>query len=236
MNRIYGAEADSPLTTVPLFDNVRSIAASVNLFNASYTGITGVTLGGYAYLMDFRDKPNWDNNTFGLRAKGDLLGLTLYGELAWQNRAGFNANGQASYAHFMATKSFDSQTLTLSVEHLGDGFKTPLATIHGFNGYADAFVAGRIEGNHRGLTDVSLSHTLPLFCDIQWTNVLHAFGDDTISTGYGWEYDSVLVKKFDDHFTALAKLAVFESKGDPFVGTASLPSTTRVSMELDYVY
>lgn len=236
VNRIYGAEADSPLTTKPLFDNVQDIAASINLINVSYTGIKGVTLGGYAYLMDFRDKPNWNNNTFGLSAKGDLAGLTLYGELAWQDHAGFNANDQASYAHFIATKSFGDQTLSLSVEHLAAGFKTPLATVHVFNGYADAFVAGRIEGNHHGLTDVSLSHTLPVFCGIQWTNVLHAFGDDRIATDYGWEYDSVLVKKFDDHFTALAKLAVFESKGDPFVGTASLPTTTRVSMELDYVY
>jgi len=236
VNRIYGAEADSPLTTKPLFDNVQDIAANVNLFNVSYTGIKGVTLGGYAYLMDFRDKPNWNNNTFGLSAKGDLLGLTLYGELAWQDHAGFNANDQASYAHFIATKSFGEQTLALSVEHLGAGFKTPLATVHVFNGYADAFVAGRVEGNHRGLTDVSLSHTLPVFYGIQWTNVLHAFGDDTISTDYGWEYDSVLVKKFDEHFTALVKLAMFESEGDPFVGTASLPATTRISMELDYTY
>ena len=236
INRIYGAEADSPLTTKPLFDNVRDIAASVNLIHASYTGIDGVTLGGYAYLMDFRDKPNWNNNTFGISATGDVLGLTLYGEFAWQEHAGFNADGHASYEHLVATKSFGSQKLSLSVEHLSAGFKTPLATVHLFNGYADAFVTGRLEGNHNGLTDVSISHTVPIFCGIDWTNVLHAFGDDTISTGYGWEYDSVLVKKFDDHFTALAKFATFQSEGDPFIGTASLPTTTRVTMEVDYTF
>ena len=236
INRIYGAEADSPLTTKPLFDNVQDIAANVNLFNASYTGVKGVTLGGYVYIMNFQDKPNWDNNTFGVSAKGDVLGLTLYGELAWQDHAGFNSNDQAWYAHFNATKNFGTQTLVVGVEELGAGFKTPLATVHVFNGYADAFANGRIEGNHNGLTDVYVSHTLPIFWGIKWTNVLHAYGDNTISTGYGWEYDSVLVKKFDEHFTALAKLSVFETEGDAYVGSAALPTTTRASMELDYTF
>ena len=236
INRIYGNEADSQLTTKPLFDNVQDIAASVNLFNVSYAGIKGVTLGGYAYIMNFHDKANWDNNTFGLSAKGDLLGVTLYGELAWQDKAGFNADNEAFYGHFMATKTFGSQTLVLSIEQLNEGFKTPLATAHAFNGFSDVFVNGRLEGNHNGLTDVYVSHTIPLFYGIKWTNVLHAMGENEISTGYGWEYDSVLIKKFDDHFTALAKLAHFESEGDAFVGTKSVPTTTRFSMELDYTF
>lgn len=236
VNRIYGAEADSPLTTAPLFDNVQDIAANVNLINASYTGIKGLTLGAYAYLMDFQDKPNWNNDTFGLSAKGDVLGLTLYGELAWQDHAGFAADDDACYAHLIATKTFGSQTLVLGVEQLGAGFKTPLATVHTFNGYADAFIGGRIEGNHHGLIDVYVSHTIPLFYGIKWTNVLHAYGDDEISTGYGWEYDSVLLKKFDEHFTAIAKVSQFESEGDAFVGASALPTTTRFSMELNYTF
>ncbi len=236
VNRIYGAEADSPLTTTPLFDNVQDVAANVNLVNASYTGVKGVSLGGYAYLMDFQHKPNWNNNTFGLSAKGDLLGLTLYGELAWQDHAGFAADDDALYAHLIATKTIGTQTLELGLEQLGAGFKTPLATVHKFNGFADAFIGGRIEGNHNGLTDVYVSHTLPLGYGIKWTNVLHAYGDDEISTGYGWEYDSVLLKKFDEHLTAIAKVSQFESEGDAFVGAAGLPTTTRFSLELDYTF
>ena len=236
INRIYGAQADSPLTTKPLFDNVQDIAADINLFNVSYTGVKGVTLGGYAYIMNFHDKPNWDNDTFGLSAKGDILELTLYGELAWQDQAGLNSNDQAWYAHFNATKTFGSQTLVVGVEQLNAGFKTPLATVHVFNGYADAFANGRIEGNHNGLTDAYVSHTLPICYGIKWANALHAYGDDTLSAGYGWEYDSVLIKKFDEHFTALVKLSMFESADDAFVGSTRLPTTTRLSMELDYTF
>ena len=75
-----------------------------------------------------------------------------------------------------------------------------------------------------------------------WTNALHAFGDNKISSGYGWEYDSVLLKKFDDHFTALAKVAVFDAGNDPYIDKLYNPrqlglmDTTRFSVELDYTF
>jgi hypothetical protein len=239
INRIFGSAADAPLT--PGFTNVEDIAASTHLFNASYTGIKGLTLGGYAYIMNFEDVGAWDNNTFGLSAKKDMFGLTLYGELAWQDKAGIRGASEALYTHVNAMKNLktgdrDYGTLTLGVEHLDAGFKTPLATVHAFNGFSDVTDAARISGAHNGLTNVYLAHTIPVFFGMKWTNVLHAMGDNEISTGYGWEYDSVLVKKFDDHFTAIAKLAWFNSEGDGYVGAAPLPDATRFSVELNYVF
>lgn len=244
VNRIFGSEANAPLVNKPpaLYDNVEYIGSNINLINASYDGIQGLTLGSYAYLMQFKDKQNWDNNTFGVSAKGKLGEIALSGELAWQDQAGPKADGSAFYAHATANKSFGKQNLSLSIEELGAGFKTPLATAHAFNGYADAFVSGRLEGNHNGLTDVSAAYTVPIFFGVMWTNALHAFGDNKISSGYGWEYDSVLLKKFDDHFTALAKVAVFDAGNDPYIDKLYNPrqlglmDTTRFSVELDYTF
>jgi hypothetical protein len=61
-------------------------------------------------------------------------------------------------------------------------------------------------------------------------------GDNELSAGYGWEYDSVLTKKFDDNFTAIAKFAHFESEDDGYVGPVALPTATRVSLELNYTF
>lgn len=233
-NRVYGSEADAPLA--PGFTNVQDIGTSTHLFNASYTGIKGLTLGGYAYVMNFEDVAAWDNNTFGMSAKGDLLGLSWYGELAWQDKAGVLADDDALYAHLTATKTFGTQSLTLGVESLGQGFKTPLATVHALNGFADVTDAARISGAHNGLTDAYVSHTLPTFCGIKWTNALHAMADNEISAGYGWEYDSLLTRKFDDHFTAILMFAYFNSEGDPYTGPTALPNATRVSVELNYAF
>ena len=229
VNRIFGSDA----TNLP---NVADLSSSLHLLNGSYTGIKGLTLGGYAYIMNFQDIGSWDNNTFGVSAKGNLLGLTLYGELAYQDKAGVLGEEEALYGHATATKTFGTQSLTLGMEYLEAGFKTPLATLHAFNGFADVFVGGRTNGNHNGLADLYVSHTIPIFYGMKWTNVLHAFGDNNISTDYGWEYNSVLVKKFDDNFTAIAKFAQFETEGDKFSGKAGLPTTSRFSIEMNYTF
>ncbi len=241
VNRIFGSDADSPITAgPPPFTNVQDVDSSIHLFNASYAGIKGVTLGGYAYIMNFKDISTWDNNTFGLSAKGTLGGIALYGELAYQDKAAGGAfETDAFYGHIIATKAFGAQSVSLGLEHLDAGFQTPLATVHAFNGFADVTDAARISGAHNGLTDLYVTHTLPIFCGIKWMNALHAFGDDEVSTGYGWEYDSVLTKKFDDNFTAIAKLAVFEGGDDAYTGPSGGPglrTTTRASVELDYTF
>ncbi len=239
VNRIFGSDADSPIAPLTGFTNVQDLDASVHLFNAAYSGIGGVTLGGYAYVMNFQDIPAWDNNTFGVSAKGILGGIALYGELAYQDKSGVGPDDDALYGHVTATKTFGDQSVTVGVEHLDAGFQTPLATVHVFNGYADATDFARISGAHNGLTDLYVTHTTPIFCGIKWLNALHAFGDNEISTGYGWEYNSVLTKKFDDHFTALAKVAVFDGGDDAFVGPTGGPglrTTSRFSIELDYTF
>jgi hypothetical protein len=220
VNRIFGSDAIGIAKNVP---------SDIHLFNASYTGIEGWTFGGYAYLMDFDDVPGWNNDTFGLSAKTNVAGLALSAELAYQNEAGPANDLEALYAHVTATKALVTHSLALGLEHLDAGFQTPLATLHAFNGFADVFVAGRTAGTHGGITNIYLSHSMPIFWGVKWTNTLHAFGDNEISTGRGWEVDSVLLKKFDDHLTAIAKLAHFESE-------SALPTTTRFSVELNYAF
>lgn len=228
VNRIFGSDADGPAIVNP---NVQDVGSDSHLFNASYTGLSGVTLGAYIYLMDFDTIEGWDNDTYGISAKSEVAGITLYGELAYQDNAGPLNNDQAWYVHANATKAFGKQSLTLGVEFLDAGFQTPLATLHAFNGYADAFVANRTAGTHGGITDVYLTYTLPVCWGMKWLNAFHAFGDNSLSTDLGWEIDSVLTKKFDDHFTAILKLACFETED-----RAKYPTTTRVSFEVDYTF
>ena len=220
VNRIFGSEATG---------FAGDIGSNIHALNASYTGIAGYTLGGYAYLMDFDDVNVFDGDTYGAYAKTKQLGLDLYGEIAFQNDAGVAGNDDSWYAHTTAAKTFGTQTVTLGMEHLSAGFRTPLATLHAFNGFADAFLGQRATGATGGLTDVYLSHSMPIFWGMKWTNTLHAFGDNELSTGRGWEYDSVLVKKFDAHFLAIAKLGHFETE-------SALPTTTRFSLELNYSF
>jgi hypothetical protein len=224
VNRIFGEDATG------IFENA---PGEIYLFNASYAGIKGVTLGGYIYDMSFDDAgtTGWDNQTYGVSAKGAVAGVTLYGELAYQDEAGPLNTEEGLYAHVTATKAlFGTHSLVVGVEHLDAGVQTPLATVHAFNGYADATDARRIAGTHGGLTDTYVSYMMPIFWGIKWTNAAHFFGDNAISDGLGFGFDSVLAKKFDDHFTAIGKLGYFDSSD------ALYKSTTRVSVELNYTF
>jgi Alginate export len=228
VNRIFGADADG------VFDDT---TANIHLFNASYTGIKTLTLGAYAYLMDFQEKGSekWDNNTYGISAKEALSGgLTLYGELAYQQDAGNLNDKDGYYAHFYASQAIGKHTLMAGVESLGDGVQTPLGTVHAFDGYADSTDTRRIDGTHGGLTDTYVSYAMPIFWGMKWTNVAHIFGSNSITNTEGFGYDSVLAKKFDDHFTAIAKLGYFDSANESKVN--GYATTTRVSLQLDYTF
>jgi hypothetical protein len=89
----------------------------------------------------------------------------------------------------------------------------------------------RLDGTHGGLTDTYLSYSLPIFCGIKWANTVHVFGDNAISDDLGIGFDSVLTKKFDDHFTAIFKLGYYDNND-----TKQFLSTTRASIELDYSF
>ena len=220
VNRIFGSDADG------FFGELEG---NLQFVNASYTGVEDFTFVGYTYLMDFKGLDVLDNATFGGYVKTKQVGLDLYGELAFQTNAGVSNDVDSNYAHLIVAKTHDTQTFTAGFEYLAQGFRTPLATLHAFNGYADVFLLQRTFGDTGGLNDYYLSHSFPLFCGIKMTNTVHAFGDNDVSATRGWEIDSVLAKKFDEHFTAISKLAYFHSD-------SSLPTTTRFSVELTYTF
>ncbi len=234
VNRIFGSDADAPITASNVA--VEDYDSSSHFFHATYTGIEGITLGGYVYIMDFEDIPSYDNNTVGMTAKKDMFGLSFYGEVAFQGEAGVNNDKNALYFHTTATKTMGTHALTLGCEYLESGFKTPLATLHAFNGFADVFINQRASGGHNGITDTYLTHSMPLFWGMKFINTVHIMGDNELSAGYGWEYDSVISKKFNKNFTAISKLGWFNSEGDVLNGSAAIPDATRYSIELNYVF
>lgn len=223
VNRIFGAQADGPL------DNVGS---NIHLINASYSGFEKMKFGGYIYLMDFHEKAleGWDNNTFGISADVPVAGLETHGEFAYQDKAGQSNDLEALYFHINVAKSLPFGKLTVGVEQLDNGFQTPLATLHNMNGFADTTDGLRANGTTGGLTDSYISLTAPLPWDLKWTNVAHCFGDNQLGTSFGFGWDSLLTKKFNDHFSANAMLGYFDSNDIRY------RSATRASIQLDYTY
>lgn len=227
-NRIFGSDATGAL---------RSFAGDVHLFNASYSGLEGTTFTGYAYLMDFNktaaNAGYISNNTFGGIVSTSFGDFTLRSEGAYQTDTDSSPVDvdDSWYAHVTGEYALGCHTLGVGWEYLDRDFVTPLATVHAFNGFADVFIGRRIGlVTNPGLNDIYLSHKWKTpFWGINFSQFVHLFGDNNTEFDFGWEYDAVLAKKFDEHFTAIAKFAYYDADSFSY-------DTTRVSVELNYKF
>jgi hypothetical protein len=186
-------------------------------FNARTRRITSGTLTGYAYLLDFSNAATNSSATYGASWAGAVpldegLKLTYRLETAKQSDYGKSpvayTNGYSVYELGLAAKS---GALTLGFETLGTnhgvGFKTPLATGHAFNGWADMFLSTPGDGLHDRYGQVKM--TLPRA--VSFLAVYHKFESERKGTAIGAEVDFVLTRKMTDAMALTAKLADFNS-------------------------
>ena len=230
VQRIFGDDANDALPGPPLHD----FEGDFHLFDADFKTSFG-NVGGYAYLLDVDNNAAVDeSNTFGTFVKSG----GFYAEAAYQEGTSTLAGGDYSalYGHVKYTTDVLGGSGTLGVEYLGDHFKTPFATVHAFNGFADSFALQRIGlnagpgGNYNGLTDVYLGYTKKgLPGGLTFKGFLHYYMDGKMENDYGYEADAVLVKKFNDDLTGVFKAAYFS--GEDFY-----QDIKQVSLQLDYKF
>ena len=189
----------------------------------------GLPLGrasAYALLLDFQDAPAQSSQTYGVRwsheweASGVRPRLTL--EAATQgdyrgNTTTFDLGYQS--AEFGLRKG--RWSLALGGERLeGDGvrgFSTPLATLHAFQGWADAFLTTPRDG----IRDLYLG---AVFSTPPWpgqspatlTAVLHDFTDDDGGVRFGTEFDASARLAFNANLSLEAKATTFEGRDPRF--------------------
>ncbi|MGE9271554.1 MAG: hypothetical protein ACQKBU_12185, partial [Verrucomicrobiales bacterium] len=236
-NRIFGSDASGAL---------RSFAGDLHFLNVKFEGINSVDLTGYAYLMDFNETAAnggyISNNTYGAIATSQINQWSFRAEAALQTDTDSSPAGvdDAAYLHLNSGYALGSHTVGLGWEYLDEDFVTPLATVHAFNGFADVFIGRRIGlAYNPGLNDLYVSHKWSTgFWGLQFAQFLHFFGDNDTEFDFGWEYDAVLSKKFDEHFTAIAKFAYYDAAGPTgkAVNYAPMLDTTRISLELNYKF
>ncbi len=108
---------------------------------------------GYYYRIDNEDSPAASTSTYGLRFSGrkdaDRFTLRYTAEYATQRDVANNpVSYRASYWNLDAGVIFGDfdvglgwEVLTGNADSPGEAFRTPFATLHAFNGWADKFLA-----------------------------------------------------------------------------------------------
>jgi len=208
-----------------------------HLINASYSGLGFGKITGYGYFLNFDATSGMraqSQRTLGLRFKGaydlsDKAELLFMAEYAKQDDYKDGADGSASFAHVMDGASSDidydyallklgvktgGTRAVISYEQLeGDrngAFQTPLATLHGQNGWADMFLTTP----DYGLEDLSfsLSHK---YANVLVKATYHDYeaesGGRSTGGNYGDEWNFVVKTKLGKHYSVLAKYASYSA-------------------------
>jgi hypothetical protein len=207
-----------------------------HLINLSWSGWKYGRFVGYAYLLDLYNSAGNANScaTYGgYFAGGAPIGsevlVDYHAEFAWQTQyANSPLEYGADYYNLEAGARVKALALGAGYEDLGSSvnsgagggrasFRTPLATFHPFNGWADVFLTTPTDG----LRDLYAYFQVDLPAQIPLRFVFHQFNADYGGGNYGQEYDVVASKKFGRNWTVLAEYADYEGQDAPI---PSLPA------------
>jgi hypothetical protein len=188
-----------------------------HLANAKYAweGVGALTL--YGYLLDYDAPSALSSSTLGVELVGKRRlenGWNLLYELeaAQQSDAGDNpGNLDAGYFH-AAFGGSSKVTVKMGIERLegspGDGqFRTPLATLHKFNGWADKFLATPVNG----LEEVYLQVGGKTPQGLNWVVFYHDFSATEGGASYGTETDVQLTYMTAKGLTLGLKGALYDA-------------------------
>jgi hypothetical protein len=230
VNRVFGDVAGLPA-------GFTDFSSKSHLINASYTACEYAKVVGYAYLLDLQNAagPNNSCATYGGFVTGaaplnDQVKLNYRGEVAWQSDyADSTQNYDALYYDLELGATVKPFAFGAGYEVLGSdnnvGFKTPLATLHAFNGWADAFLTTP----NAGLRDLYAYGQVTLPAEMPLRVVYHKFDADSGGGDFGQEVDAVISKKFGQHWNALLKYAYY--LGEDAAAGSTIPIAANVDAQ-----
>lgn len=144
INRIFGPK-DSAV-------QAKRWESDSHILLASMSPAEGQTLKGYAYMLDFGNAAANSSSTYGVEYSGKFDGFALSAAYATQSDYAANPTSyDADYMMAQLSLPLKPVSVALGYEVLGSdegtaAFKTPLATLHKFQGWADKFLGTPANG------------------------------------------------------------------------------------------
>jgi hypothetical protein len=177
---------------------------------------------GYGVILDLMEAPGLSSQSWGVRYENTLtldedtgVKLGVVAEYASQSDNAANPiDYREDYLHGEASLIVAPFTGKLGYEKLGgDGvssFKTPLATLHKFQGFADVFLATPAAGLEDVYGTIAYNwKNAPYGTGVTFFATYHDFKSDVGSLDLGDEFDAGMSVKFHKHWSVNLKGAVY---------------------------
>ena len=200
-----------------------------HLVNFTWPVAEKLKLGLYYYAIDNKDLASFSTQTAGLRLSGKhtLSESKFNWGLEWADQSD-NANNtvdySANYLRLDAGLALEKVSLSAGYEVLegddsraGASFRTPLATLHAFNGWADQFLGTPNDG----LEDFFLG-IAGKTAGYGWKLVWHDFAAESGGRDFGQELDASVSRKLTDRLGLLLKGAFFDADSPSFRDTTKV--------------
>jgi hypothetical protein len=207
-------------------------------FAAYYTASEALKAEAFLYAFDFRQAPTLSTETVGGRITGQakLSPLVLSYAAAYADQRNYglnNAHYHVPYWTAEVSGTYDIVQAKLNYESLGSdgrhGFSTPIATLHIFQGWADAFTTTPA----KGVDDLNVSATVSprwKFGPVSHFALFVRHHDFSVANGsgsLGHEWDASAQANLTPKLVALVKWADFE-------GVPAVANRRKLWLQLDY--
>lgn len=224
-------------------DGVERVNAASNELDSTGLNVTykfspSSALTAFYYDIENEDAAAFNNTTLGLRYVGStkLDEVTLKYAFSYATQS-TDTGAEGDYYAADVSGVFSGVTLGAGLEVLEAGFRTPLATVHAFNGFADKFAGPSLSGTITGgLEDlyVYVGYKIPVGNGIAAKVVYHEFSPDSGSGEGGAELDLVASYKINKYITAISKYGDYTADSG---AAGSFAGDKRMfTFELNFIY
>lgn len=171
-------------------------------------------LTAYYYDINNKDAAAFSTATIGAKFTGNVEAFNYGIEFANQNDAHNNGvDFSANYWRLDGAYKMDNATVFGGYEVLegdankaGASFRTPLATLHAFNGWADKFLATPGDGLEDFFVGVQGAVS-----GFKWKAIYHDFSAQDGGRDFGDEIDFSVAKDLNKHTSVLVKAAFYNA-------------------------
>ena len=213
------------------------IPISAPMLNVRYTkvmGDFGINASAFYYGVEYDVAKTDSFQDIGVKLDGSFKDFLYEASFVQQSKYADGTSvavPDSDYMDLQIGYKLGDFTIKAQQEVLGEKFKTPLATLHAFNGWADKFLATPA----KGLEDTNLK-LLAKYAGYNFVLAAHSFKTDVDGIALGTEIDASVAKNVNKNLSLLLKAAQYKGDTDAAKAGVGINDVNKLWLQAMYKF